>query len=85
MSQSPVLTIMPQFPPMIESQSGTPPRTARRIAATETINAPHAQLPTPRMFVGKLRPNENMTSAISPGMTDDIKRTVRRSKAGIGS
>jgi hypothetical protein len=42
-------------------------------------------LPTPRMFVGKLRPNENMTSAISPGMTDDIKRTVRRSKAGIGS
>ena len=83
-SQSPVLKIKPQFPPIIESQSGIAPRSASSIAAAEIINAPHAQLATPRIFVGKFRPNENMTNAVSPGMTDVISRTVRRSKAGIG-
>jgi hypothetical protein len=42
-------------------------------------------LPTPRMLVGKFRANENITNAVSPGITDDIKRTVRRSKVGIWS
>ncbi|BFG78622.1 hypothetical protein PTKU46_66550 [Paraburkholderia terrae] len=60
-----------------------PPRNASNIADNDTISAPEAQCPTPRIFAGNPRPSENMTSAIKPGMTDDIRMTVRRSKAGI--